>query len=180
MIGRTVRGLVAATVLVAAVSSAAEAQMSSTPRFGVKAGVAMPMGDFGDAAGLGIHAGADFGFALGTSGMWALRLDVDYGRYSGEGAVDNVTLLGGVANVIMNIQTESAWKPYLIGGLGFYNWSMEAGGFDDDGSEMAFNVGAGYNFMMGTRSWFTELRFLSIQTEGDATNTLPIVIGLRF
>jgi hypothetical protein len=180
MIGRTVRGLVAATVLVAAVSSAAEAQMNTAPRFGVKAGVAMPMGDFGDIAGLGIHAGADFGMALGTTGMWGLRFEVDYGRYAGEGALDNVTLLGGVANVMMNIETESAWKPYLLGGIGYYNTKMEAGSNEADDSNMAFNVGAGYNFMMGTRSWFAELRYLSIQGEDASLNTLPIVIGLRF
>lgn len=176
MIARTFRGLMAATVLVAAVSTAAEAQMSSTPRFGVKAGVALPMGDFGDVAGLGIHAGAHLGMPLGTSGMWGFRVDVDYGTYGGEDPFDDSSLLGGVANIMMNVQTESAWKPYLFAGLGYYNYDIS--GFDD--SDLAFNVGAGYNFTMGAGNWFTELRFLSIQTDGDAINTLPIVIGLRF
>jgi opacity protein-like surface antigen len=176
MIGRTIRGLVAATVLVAAVSSAAEAQETTSPRFGVKAGVAMPMGDFGDVAGLGIHAGAHLGMALGTSGMWGLRFDVDYGTYGGEDPFDDSSLLGGTANIILNVTTESAWKPYIIGGLGYYNYDIS--GFDD--SDMAFQVGAGFNFTMGAGNWFTELRFLSVQTEGDAINTLPIVIGLRF
>jgi len=179
MIGRTFRGLMAATVLVAAVSTAAEAQMSSSPRFGIKAGVAMPLGDFGDVAGLGIHAGAHVGMPLGT-GNWGLRFDADYGRYAGEGIIDNVSQLGGVANVILNVQTESAWKPYLLAGLGYYNTKVEAGGGSVDDSNMAFNVGAGYNFTMGSSNLFTELRFLSIQTDGDALNAFPIVIGLRF
>lgn len=178
MIGRTFRGLVAATVLVAAVSTVAEAQ-SSTPRFGIKAGVALPMGDFGDAAGLGIHAGAHLGMPLGT-GNWGLRFDADYGRYDGEGGIDNISLLGGIANVMLNVQTESAWKPYLLAGLGYYNVKVETALGDGDDSNLAFNVGAGYNFTMGSANMFTELRFLSIQTEGSSTNTLPIVIGLRF
>jgi hypothetical protein len=41
-------------------------------------------------------------------------------------------------------------------------------------------VGVGYDFKLGNSNLFTELRFLSIQSEGSATNTLPIVIGLRF
>ncbi len=178
MIGLTLRSLATATVLVAAVSTAAEAQMESPTRFGVKAGIALPMGDFGDNAGLGIHVGGHLGMPL--SGMFGLRFDADYGRYAGEGVVDNFTLLGGVANLMMNIETESAFKPYLLAGLGFYNLKAEAGGFESDVSELAFNVGAGYNFTLGNSNMFTELRFLSIQTDFTATNTLPIVIGLRF
>ncbi len=182
MIQRSLRGLVAATVLVAAVSSAAEAQASSAQRFGINAGVALPMGDFGDGAGLGIHAGAHLEMPLGTT--LKLRFNLDYGRYGGEDGtiVDNVTLLGGVANIIVPITTSSALKPYILGGIGYYNGKVE---FNDgtpsgDSSELAFNFGAGYDFKMGNSNLFTEIRFLSIQTEGSATNTLPIVIGLRF
>lgn len=176
MIARTFRGLMAATVLVAAVSTAAEAQMTSSPRFGVKAGVAMATGDVGENLGLGIHAGAHLGMALGTSGMWGLRFDVDYGNYGGEDGAEDLSLLGGVANIMMNVQTESAWKPYLFAGIGYYNAS--AG--DNDNSDIAFNVGAGYNFTMGAGNWFTELRYLSVQGDDDSFNTIPIVIGLRF
>ena len=94
MISRSLRGLVAATVLVAGVATVAEAQMETPSRFGIKAGVALPMGDFGDAAGLGIHAGAHLGFGM-TENL-GLRFDVDYGYYSGDAAgLDNVTLLEG-------------------------------------------------------------------------------------
>lgn len=178
MIGLTLRSLATATVLVAAVSTAAEAQMESPMRFGVKAGIALPMGDFSDGAGLGFHVGGHLGMPL--SGMFGLRFDADYGRYAGEGFVDNVTLLGGVANLMMNIETESAFKPYLLAGLGYYNVKVEAFGLQGDESDLAFNVGAGYNFTLGNSNMFTELRFLSIQTEGTSLNTLPIVIGLRF
>lgn len=179
MISRSLRGLVAATVLVAGVATVAEAQMETPSRFGIKAGVALPMGDFGDAAGLGIHAGAHLGFGM-TENL-GLRFDVDYGYYSGDATgLDNVTLLGGVANLVLDIPTESGFQPYVFGGLGMYNWKFEGSGASVDDSDLAFNVGAGYDFTMGSQSWFAELRYLSIQTDGDALNTLPIVIGLRF
>lgn len=178
MISRSLRGLVAATVLVAGVATVAEAQMETPSRFGIKAGVALPMGDFGDAAGLGIHAGAHLGFGM-TENL-GLRFDVDYGYYDGENGVDNATLLGGVANLVLDIPTESGFQPYVFGGLGLYNWKFSTPVGDADDSDLAFNVGAGYDFMMGSQSWFAELRFLSIQRDGDALNSLPIVIGLRF
>lgn len=181
MIQRSLRGLLAATVLVAAVSTAAEAQSSSAQRIGISAGVALPMGDFGDAAGLGIHAGAHLLAPLGTT--LKLRFNVDFGRYNGEDGtgIDNVTLLGGVANVILPINTTSGLKPYLLGGIGYYNVKANiVGGGSADDSNLAFNFGAGYDFMMGNSNLFTEIRFLSIQTEGSSTTTLPIVIGLRF
>lgn len=174
MISRSLRGLVAATVLVAGVATVAEAQMETPSRFGIKAGVALPMGDFGDAVGLGIHAGAHLGFGM-TENL-GLRFDVDYGTYGGEDGFEDVTLLGGMANLMLDIPTESGFQPYVFGGLGVYNW--DSGAFDD--TDLAFNVGAGYDFTMGSQSWFAELRFLSIQTDDDALNSLPIVIGLRF
>ena len=47
MIRMTLRGLVAATLLLAA-STAANAQMASDSRFGLQGGVALPTGDFGE------------------------------------------------------------------------------------------------------------------------------------
>lgn len=177
MMVRAFRGLVAATVLVAAVATTAEAQASSS-RFGINAGIALPMGDFGDAVGMGIHAGGHF--SMGLSGNLGLRINADYGRYSGEDGtgIDNVTFLGGVANLVYNINTSSGLKPYIFGGLGFYNWKVDP--FDVSESDLAFNVGAGYDFTLGSAKMFTEVRYLSIQSEGEATNTLPIVIGIRF
>jgi opacity protein-like surface antigen len=91
-----------------------------------------------------------------------------------------VTVLGGVANLVFDIESESALDPYILGGLGYYNLKVNSTGGSADESNLAFNVGAGFNFMMGNANLFTEIRYLSIQTDGDATNMLPIVIGIRF
>jgi opacity protein-like surface antigen len=179
MIARSLRGLLAATVLVAAVSTAAEAQMHSQ-RFAINAGVALPMGDFGDAAETGFHGGIQFSMPL--SGNFGLRFNGDYGYYGlPEGVDGNWTLLGGVANIVYHFNTESGFKPYVLGGLGYYNAKVDITGFgSEDTSELAFNFGAGYDFSLGNANLFAEVRYLSIQTEGSALNTLPIMIGLRF
>jgi opacity protein-like surface antigen len=174
------RKAVFAASLLLVTATAAQAQMAES-RFGAKVGIALPMGDFGDVAGLGFHLGGHMSIPL--QGKLGLRVDVDYGRYGGEdgSAVDNVSLLGGVANLVYRMETSSELKPYLLGGIGFYNTTVEGtGGGSNDASDLAFNVGVGYDFKFGNSNLFTELRFLSIQSDGSSTTTLPIVIGLRF
>ena len=64
---RTLRGFVAATLLVAAAATAAEAQMESSSRFGLSGGISSPIGDFGDAAELGFIVGGHWSRALGET-----------------------------------------------------------------------------------------------------------------
>lgn len=177
MIRTILRGLAAAAVLLLAVTTTASAQMESSSRFGVNAGVALPMGDFGDNAELGFHLGGHIQLPLGET--LKLRVNGDFGRYGLSDGIDGSwTLLGGVANIVLPITTSSALKPYVFGGVGMYNWKLDIDGIGStDDTKLAFNIGAGYDF---GKNLFTELRFLSIQTDGDALNTLPIVIGLRF
>ena len=180
MFVRTLRGLAAALILVAAVTTAAEAQASS--RAGVSAGLSLPMGDWGDVVGMGFTVGGQYAFALGSSKA-SLRINADYSRFGGEDAAgtDNGSMIGGVVNVVYPIQASAAWKPYILGGLGFYQAKVEnTGGGSNDDSALAFNVGAGYEFKLGNSNLFTEVRYLSVQTDGSSANTLPIVIGLRF
>ena len=84
-----VRSTMLATALVFAASTA-QAQAAAESRFGVKAGIALPMGDFADGAGLGFHVGGHVGIPLKNA--LSLRIDADYGRYSGEEdvGIDNV------------------------------------------------------------------------------------------
>lgn len=176
MIRTFLRGLVGVTALLVVASTSASAQMASSSRFGISAGVALPMGDFGDAVGLGIHVGGHIQMPLGE--RLKLRVNGDFGTYGGDiPGLDNATLLGGVANLLMPITTTSALKPYVFGGVGFYQTKANAvGGGSFSESNLAFNFGGGYDW---GKNFFTELRFLSIQTDG-ATTTMPITVGLRF
>jgi opacity protein-like surface antigen len=180
MIRSTLRGLAAASLVLALTSSVAAAQMAE-PRFGVKAGIALPTGDFGDVAGLGLHLGGHFSLPLQNA--FSLRLDAEYATYGGEDntGLDNVSLFGGMANLVYRMQTQSELKPYFLGGVGMYNARFEAtGGGSASEADFAFNVGVGYDFKLGGSQLFTELRYLSVQTDGGATGMMPIVLGLRF
>jgi hypothetical protein len=173
MIVRTLRGLAAAAAVVA-ISATASAQMDAPSRFGVSAGVGMPMGDFGDVAKMGFHVGGHWQTDLGDSGL-KFRANLDYGRYGFSDDLaalagdESWTMLGGVANIIYPVSSI-----YLIGGLGYYSLSSSASGSSSD-SNLAYNIGAG----MGKGKWFAEVRYLSIQADPSLT-TIPIVVGLRF
>lgn len=179
MFARSLRGVLAATALVAAVSTAAEAQQASKG-LGVYGGIALPMGDFGDAAELGFLIGGQYSIPLQNA--LGLRFNADWSRFGlPDGFDGSWTMLGAMANLTYNIETGTGLKPYLLGGLGFYNTKLDIDGLgSDDSSDLAFNIGAGYNFTAGGRSLFTEIRYVSIQGEGDALTMLPITIGIRF
>lgn len=174
MIARALRGLAAATVLLAAVSAVADAQAATPARFAVYAGVGMPMGDFGNGFDMGIHAGGSWQRGLGKTA--SLRVNADFGTYGASSGVDaSIRMLGGMVNAVM-----PAGKAYVLGGLGMVNTSVDVGGLSASSTDLAFNVGGGMNFALGTKSAFVEARYLSIQGDGGSLNTLPITFGIRF
>jgi opacity protein-like surface antigen len=179
MIARTLRGLVAATLLLA-VTTAAEAQMESSSRFGISAGISSPMGDFGDAAELGFTVGGQWSRALGET--LKLRINVDLSRYGLPSGVDGSwMLIGGMANIVYPFATESNMKPYVLGGVGMTNAKVDITGFGEESStELAFNGGVGYEFSAGSRAWFVEVKYVSVQMDGGSLNYLPVTIGLKF
>lgn len=176
MIARIFRGLAAATVLVAAVSSAATAQAAGESRFAVTAGLDMPMGDFADVSKMGFVVGGQFTMPLGE--MLKFRLNADYARNGfhddvvsllGDG---NWTRLGVMANVIYPFGGEMGL--YGLGGLGYNSVNTDLDGSDAE-SDLAWNVGAG----LGKGRWFVEARYQSIMSDPNLTS-LPIVFGIRF
>ncbi|MDH5235012.1 MAG: porin family protein [Gemmatimonadota bacterium] len=180
MLVRSIRGLVAATLLVAVAATASQAQMAKTSHFGLSGGISAPMGDFGDAADLGFIVGGQWSTGLGEK--LNLRINVDLSRYGLPSGVDgNWMLIGGIANIVYPIATESGLKPYVLGGLGMINSKATITGFGDASStDLAFNGGIGFDFTMGSRSWFTEVKYVSIQADGASVNYVPVVLGIKF
>ena len=180
MFVRSIRGLVAATALLAVAATAAQAQMASSSRFGINAGISSPMGDFGNEADLGFTVGAHFTTGLGEK--LRLRINVDLSRYGLPSGTDgNWMLIGGMANLVLPITTASGFKPYVLGGLGMTNTKLDVTGFFNASStDLAFNGGVGYEFDMGSRAWFVELKYVSVQGDGGSLDYLPIVLGLKF
>jgi len=177
-------------------------QAVRTTDFALSAGVSFPQGDAGDVfdtgfivsgavnyrpvnsllgyrvEGLYTRLGAEMGNTLDTPGeSYSLS-----GRFG---------VLGLTGNVVLNIPTASAIRPYLIGGAGAYRtttkWSMECSlcsqatpSVSKTDTDFGLNGGAGVEFRLGTLRPYVEGRFHSIFTSGDNVNFIPVQIGLRF
>jgi opacity protein-like surface antigen len=172
------------------------------------AGAGLPMGDFGDAYGTGLHGMGAVGFKVAPT--FQIRGKVEFhtfgmdeafrnslAEFFGTGTVSNVD--GGGANFIMfggdakyNFPMEnSKFSPYLVGGLGMAAISAKDITFtDDDGSQtletesetkVYFEVGAGFEIASGeAMSFFVQGRYVSVSTEGSSSSFLPFTVGLRF
>ena len=173
--------LAAAALALAAVSSTASAQgaAASNPlSFGVSAGVALPMGDFGNVANLGF-GGAGHVF-YGLSEGWGLRGDVSYSTFGFKSPLTgSASLLGGQVNVTYDIPMEGGFKPYVLAGISFYNASAGCTGCTSE-SKVGFGGGVGANFAAGGQTLFVEARYQTVQTSGSSSNWIPISIGIKF
>ncbi len=183
MIVRSVRAALAALALVSVTTVVAQAQ--DAKGFGVSAGLALPTGDLSDAqAAMGFQVGGQYSMPLKNA--LSLRFNADYTRFGiDETGVDgSYSMLGGMANLVYNLNTGTGLKPYLLGGVGFSNVTVDLSTilFDISDSEggVAFNVGAGYNFEMAGRKWFTEVRYVNVSRDGGSLAYIPVVLGLRF
>ncbi|HVE80122.1 MAG TPA: outer membrane beta-barrel protein, partial [Gemmatimonadaceae bacterium] len=152
-------------------------------QFGISAGATMPMGDYGDVAGMGYHAQGSAEIApKGMPVSW--RADLVYDRHSGKedvvGPDATFSTLGMAVNAVYAFQGQSA-RPYLLGGLGMYRSGGEIDGTELEAStDFGINAGAGVRFNLGQIRSFAEVRLHNIMTEGSATRVIPITFGLVF
>lgn len=170
-----------AALLLSLTAGVATAQTATTnARFGARVGVSAPVADFGDLAELGFHGGVHVDLPFPTSAA-GLRLEGDFGSYSGKGLVDNVTLGGFLASARFQLQDRSALRPYLLGGIGMYRVKTDyLAGVSTSASDIAFAVGGGYDWRAGNLDLFTEARFVTIRGDNTNTNFIPIAVGIRF
>jgi len=172
-----------ALVAVALCAIAARPAMAQGVRYGVSAGVLVPMGDYGDADKMGFVGGAGATYWLAGQPI-GIRGDVSYSSTShdGVGATGSTKILGGMASVVYALNPASAPARILLsGGVGFYN--MDFGGGVAKQTKIGFGGGAAVAFKMGTGS--TRLvvgtRYTSVSTDGTSRlNFLPITVGLTF
>jgi len=174
-------GLVMLAVALCAV--AARPAMAQGVRYGVSAGVLLPIGNYGDADKMGFVGGAGATYWLAGQPI-GIRGDVSYSSTShdGVGATGSTKILGGMASVVYALNPASAPARILLsGGVGFYN--MDFGGGVAKQTKIGFGGGAAVAFKMGTGS--TRLvvgtRYTSVSTDGTSRlNFLPITVGLSF
>lgn len=152
-------------------------------RWGVGAGALLPLGDYGDVDKLGWIVGGGATYWL-TGGQIGVRGDFSYGQTKHDGIGGDTKIAGGMASLVygFGLSTASA-RPFVTGGLGYYNVDAEFTGFGSASeSKFAFGAGAGVSFKLGTGGTGVTLatRFTSVSTSGSSTTFLPIVVGVSF
>ncbi len=193
----------ALVVAMAAVAAPASAQKAGLG-FGGSIGANVPNGDFGDGVKTGLVANGFVGVGTGRFGLrgelfWS-RSDLDNAVIrrvgqavlpsSGVGDVTgSVDLIGASANFLLPL-TQSAIRPYVIGGVGVYNRrvSQDVGGtidefrdLRDEQTNVGYNGGLGLAFGAGLGpQFFIEARYHSVGTTPEKTRFVPVVVGFTF
>ena len=174
-------GLVMVAVALCAVAS--RPAMAQGVRYGISAGVLLPMGNYGDADKMGFVGGVGATYWLAGQPI-GIRGDVSYSQTSHDGGVTgNSKIIGGMASVVYALNPATAPARILIsGGVGMYNVKIDAGGVSGSETKVGFGGGAAVAFKMGTGSTRLVLgtRFTSVSTSGSSITFLPITVGLTF
>jgi hypothetical protein len=158
-----------------AIASAAAAQM----RFGLNPGVglAMPMGDFGDAFGSGISVIAQF--ELEPTQSLAVTLQGGWQRWGAERSslikVYNVPIMGGIKYYL----APGGTRPYLMGKIGHCIWGEEYTGYSESDMGLAFGGGAEISISPVVALDLAG-SYYSVQTEGEASNFFELRSGIKF
>jgi opacity protein-like surface antigen len=152
-------------------------------RWGVNGGLLMPLGDYNTADKPGWIVGGGATYWL-TGGSLGVRGDVSYGQTTHDGIGGNTKIAGGMASLVYALApSTAAARPFVTGGLGYYNVKIDVTGFGSASeSKIGFGVGAGVAFKAGTGGMrvIVATRFTSVSTSGSSTTFLPIVVGLAF
>ena len=152
-------------------------------RWGVNAGVLMPLGDYKttDKPGWIVAGGATYWLTGGTLGV---RGDVSYGETKFDGGGGSTKITGGMASLVYGLGSSAATlRPFVTGGLGLYDVKIDVTGLGSGSeSKIAFGLGGGVMFKVGTGGMrvVVATRFTSVGTSGSSTTFLPITVGLTF
>lgn len=150
-------------------------------RYGIQAGLLMPVGTYGDLDKMGWVAGAGATYWLPGTGNIGVRGDLSYSQTKHDAFDGNDKIIGGMASFVYALMPASApARIMLTAGLGMYN--LKESSSSVSATKVGFGGGAAVAFKLGTSS--TRLvvgsRFTSISTEGGSTSFLPITVGLSF
>ena len=177
MLRKTLYGTLAVSLLLVSASTAG-AQLSNPIRFNVHAGAAVPVGDLGDGLEMGFRVGAGLELRPAFSPV-GLRFDGAFDRMGFDGGGGNLSIWSVTGNAVLS---PMASPLYFIGGIGFYSTDVNVDDLDIDDTEtdFGFNLGAGFSLPLTGFSTFVEARWHSINTEGESSQYIPIVFGIRF
>jgi opacity protein-like surface antigen len=151
---------------------------------GLNAGIALPMGDFGD--------GYDMGF--GGNGLFVYHVSpnvdvtgsVGYLTWSGKDAIDGSTFSSIPVMVgARYLFGQGKFHPYLGAELGmhFASFDYEFMGVDYSSSDSYFGWGAGAGFLYqigNNMDLDVAAKYNSISSEGSASDYVSVFVGILF
>lgn len=148
--------------------------------FGLQAGVAIPMGDFGDAFDMGFGGTGTFAYHINP--MFDVTASVGYLTWSGKVdgySFSSVPVLVGARYYF----GQDKFHPYVSGELGMHFTTSEVeflgSSFSSSDSFFGFGAGAGFLYKMGPNlDLDVNAKFNSISSEGDASNYISIMAGV--
>ena len=195
------KGMLKAAVALAAIGVLTAGEASAQVNLMVGGGLSMPTGEFSSTEDGGYFAGNGFnalaGVQLGAPLLpLKLRIDGSYNRFGlseDAGDIDaHYQILAGTANAVFALPTPGMVQPYLLAGVGMYNYKMGGDDVPEDveaQTDLGINGGVGVNLSMGGLQLFGEARihniFVGDVTVDDITfesediRMIPVTVGLR-
>ena len=108
-----------------------------------------------------------------------------YHRYGfSEGTDGHFRVVQGTANAVYHfpVAESTTIRPYLIGGLGLYNYKTITDiSFipDEANTDVGINGGAGVDVLVAALDVFAEVRYHNVFAAGENAEFLPITVGVR-
>jgi opacity protein-like surface antigen len=180
-----------ACLLFAALGIATSVSAQTRLHAGLGGGATLPLGSTSDALKTGWHGMVSLLVLPGGSPV-GIQIDGMYHRIPGDpdvlGTDDlDTQIINGTVNAVFKfpVAEESRFGPYLIGGVGYYNFKAVGddvpSGVDDSSSDFGLNAGAGFDIALGSRAGlFVEGRFHNVFTDVEDTKFIPITAGVKF
>ena len=169
-----------AVILIAGFSSVSNAQIS----IGAKAGIAMPMGDFGDGYNMGFGGVATGEYSLNDN--MSLGLNIGFYTFGGKDLPSGVTASFNVIPIIADFkyyfQTEG-FIPYAGLGLGLHMQTSKysASIIDVSTSESNFAIIPKAGFWMGDDfKWGASLEYNIVSFAENSVGHLGINVGILY
>jgi len=176
------------SALVGAVLLGATTAAAQGVRYGVGAGLLLPVGDYHSIDKPGWIVGADITYWFAAASV-AIRADGSYSRTTQkQGACclsdHTIAIAGGLVDVVYAFgETADQLRPYLVAGVGLYNWRLSAPGFIPSSvTRVGYGGGAGVAYKVGRGStrFFLEAKVTNVAVNGVYYVSIPIRVGLRF
>lgn len=163
--------------LVLALSSACALHAQSNVHFGVSGGVALPIGDLGNAANVGFDLGARVTVPL-SSPSWGLRGDLNWNRFGGKAGVNSYSYLSIAGNLV---HREPGARLYEFFGPGVYNQKIDfTNGFNTSRTDLGLQGGVGLDLNASDLKTFVEFGLTSVFSSGSNSVWFPVRFGIRF